>query len=59
MKVEINKEQIETKKVEITIDNQVYTLTKTVDGRLQVMKDHGDEDDIAVYPGTANVIQIK
>lgn len=62
MKIKINRDDtpIEIKRIKILIGEERFTLTESVDGRLNINKiSEGDTDEIQVFSRCSNEIELK
>tara|TARA_R110000796_G_scaffold192641_1_gene309282 strand:+ start:1847 stop:2035 length:189 start_codon:yes stop_codon:yes gene_type:complete len=59
-KVNRKDEPILVDRLEVTIGDNTYRLTESIDGKLGIQKSTtGDEESILVYPRVTNVIEIQ
>lgn len=54
------KEEIKTdaKRVEIKVGENVYLLSESIDGKLNINKSEGNDENLSVYPRYANVVEL-
>ena len=46
------------RKIEITTNNSDFTITETIDGKLSIQKNYGEDGNISIFPRVSNVIDI-